>query len=51
MGREADTEGEYSIGGTSTLDCNVERSYETLEEEKSWTLKSRVQQTLGPGDR
>ena len=27
------------------------RSYEALEEKKSWTLKSRTAQTLGSGER
>ena len=45
LGGEVDTGGERSVGGTSVLDWCVERSFEALEEEESWTLKSRAERT------
>ena len=39
------------LGGTTALDWHVERSFEALEEEESWTLKSWAERTLGSGER
>ena len=51
LGRAIYTGRESSIGGTSALDWRTERSFEALEEEESWALKSRAERTLGSGER
>ena len=51
MGGAEDTGGESSIGGTSALDCRVERSFWALAEEESWTSKSRAERILGSEER
>ena len=51
LGRAIYTGRESRIGGTSALDWRTERSFEALEEEESWALKSRAERTLGSGER
>ena len=43
LGETADRSGDSSIGGPSTLELCVKRSFEVLEEENILTLKSRAE--------
>ena len=49
--RTANTGIYFSMGETSLLDWQTESSFEILEEEESWTLKSSTEQILGLGER